>query len=119
MASPDDINVRHLMSNIAQSAGAQGTSNALRSILRVCGVFLLHVAIGFTLYRESAVDHWALGVFAVIYLPLFLALFGYYFALRSSGWFTRHVAARIAVSFLGAFLSLWVYMVAALNTYGS
>jgi hypothetical protein len=72
------------------------------------GVFLFHTAVGYGLYGGAAVFHWKLNEFIVIELP-----FGY------SPWFARHGAMRLVASFLCPLFSLCVYMIAALNQWGS
>jgi hypothetical protein len=60
--------------------------------------------------------------FIVFYLPFILAMMAYGIAYWSSGFCgqkpTLRIVTTLAFSFSATFLSLWLYMVVALNKYG-
>ncbi|MCX6894008.1 MAG: hypothetical protein NTZ16_00540 [Verrucomicrobia bacterium] len=94
------------------------------SVTLLVSVFVLYGTVGFLLYRGRCISHWPfcnsdLVIFAVPFLSAFVAN-GFF--LFSSAWLRPRSVARQATllfaSFALAFLSFWIYMIFAVNTYG-
>ena len=86
--------------------------------LGLCAVAFVHVAIFVLAYRARALTHSALwsSDLLVFALPALLACVGYAFFLRSGNmsWLTASI-----ISIGLAFLSFWLGMIVAFNTYGT
>ncbi len=116
------------MSAVTVKLDIKASSTGMRRVLTgalVVFVFLVHCAVGLALYRGRMIGHWWMFESdAVVFgAPFLCALVGYGYVFFASPWaqnktaFWRLLAAVSCL--LLALLSTWVYMVIALNTYGS
>ncbi len=98
----------------------------LAFLIKIVVIGCLHCVSGVLLYRDMMVNKPPIveSEFLVLDLPSLIALIAYGAVFWSSGFLqTKPALIRLAImlgfSLLAAFLSWWLYMLIALNTYGS
>jgi hypothetical protein len=100
---------------------AENKATPVVNTLFIFAVFIAHFSAGLILYRGRAISKWIISDtdLVVFALPLTLAAIGYFYAFRRILWFRNRRAGNILASLVASLMSWFVYMLVALNTYGS